>query len=40
MSRCRVNQQLTVLTLYGVSIKKILVTEFITEKSSQNLDLM
>ena len=40
MCRCRVNQHLIVANLYSVSISKILVTEFITVKASQNLNLM
>ena len=40
MSRYRVNQHLIILKLDSVSIKKILVTEFVTVKVSQNLNLM
>ena len=40
MRRYFVNQHFIVLNLYSVSIDKILVTEFITEKVSQNLNLM
>ena len=36
----RVNLHLIVLNLYSVSINKIIVTEFITVKVSQNLNLM
>ena len=38
--RCRVNQYLIVLNLYSVSVSKVLVTEYITVKVSQNLNLM
>ena len=37
--RCRVNEHVIVLYLYNVSINKILGTEFITVKVSQNLNL-
>ena len=40
MCRFRVNQHLTVLNLYKVSINKHLVTEFTIAKVSQNLNLM
>ena len=39
MCRYRVNQHLIVLCSYRISINKILSTEFITEKVSQNLNL-
>ena len=38
--RCRVNQYLIVLNLYSVSVSKVLVTEYITVKVSQNINLM
>ena len=40
MSGYRVNQHSVVLNLYSFSIKKILVTELVTEKASQNLNFM
>ena len=40
MCRYRVNQHLIVINLDSVSINKILVTEFITVKVSQNINLM
>ena len=40
MCRYRVDQHLIILNLYSVSLNKILVTEFITVKSSQNLHFM
>ena len=40
MGRYRVNYHLIVLNLGSVSISKGLVTEFITVKVSQNLNLM
>ena len=38
--RCRVNQHLINLKLENVSINKILVTEFVAVKVSQNLNFM
>ena len=40
MGRYKVNQKLTVLNLYSVSFNKIVITEFINVKVSQNLNLM
>ena len=42
MSMCRhkLNQKLIVLNLYSVSFNKVLVTEFINVKVSQDLNLM
>ena len=40
MCRYRANQFLIVQNLYSVSINKILVTEFIAVKVSQNVNLM
>ena len=40
MRKYRVKQDLIVLKLDSVSIKKILVTKFVTVKVSQNLNLM
>ena len=40
MCMYRVNQHLIVLNIESVSINKVLVTEFISVKVSQNLNLM
>ena len=40
MCRYSVNQHLADQNLFSISIHKILVTEFITEKVSNNLNLM
>ena len=40
MHMYRVNQHLIVLNLDNITINKVLLTEFITVKVSQNLNLM